>query len=138
MILSLALAHLLHYVVCYLPDLRELESRSNKRPFGDDEECGISRAWLHKLDDSALVACVRVLDVRLARTARVGKRIDALMQRAYSVFSGHTRILGCTDYAETENCYVHPFHLCAGTGSRGIERTGGAKVVPEAEEQLKR
>jgi hypothetical protein len=63
------------------------------------------------------------------------KRISALVQRAYSVSSGHTRVLGCTDYAETENCCVNLSHLCAGTGSWGIEGAGSAKVLPK---QLKR
>jgi hypothetical protein len=42
------LAHLLHLpsAIC---QMREWESRSNKRPSGDDEECCVSRTWLHKL-----------------------------------------------------------------------------------------
>lgn len=100
--------------MCHLTDLREFESRSNKRPSGDDEECCVSRTWQHKLDDSALVACV--VDVRPARTARTGERIGALVQRAYSVFNDPTRILGCTDYAEIENCCICLSHLLDSDG----------------------
>jgi hypothetical protein len=55
----------------------------------------------NKLDDSALVACVPC--VCLACTGRVGERIGALVQRAYSVFNGPIKILGCADYPETEH-----------------------------------
>ena len=62
--------------VIYLPNLRELESRSNERPFGGDEGCCTLRA----LHDSALVACV--LNVRIALTARARERVGVLMQGA--------------------------------------------------------
>lgn len=102
--------------ICHLPDLRESESRSNKRPSGDNEECCVSRTQLHKLDDSALVACG--VDVRLARTARTGERIGALVQRVHSVFNHDdpARILGCTDYAEIKNCYIRLSHLLDSDG----------------------
>ena len=63
------------------------------------------------MDDSALVACV--LDVRLARMARMGEPIGELVQRAYSVFNGHIRILGCT---EIENRCIHLSHLLDSDG----------------------
>ena len=50
------------------------------------------------------------------RTARVGERIGALVQRACNVSNGYTRILGCTDYTETESCYVRHSHLLDSDG----------------------
>ena len=101
----------------------------NKRPFGGDEGCCISRAS----DDSALVACE--LDVRIART---GERIRALVQRAYSVFNGHIGVLGCADCTETENCCVSYLLDSDGWGgSWDIDRASSTKVMPEVKERLR-
>jgi hypothetical protein len=43
-----------------------------------------------------------------AARAALEERIGALVQRAYGVFNGHTRILG--DYAETGDCCIHLSH----------------------------